>query len=103
VEIPSDATLAEAVWNKIISAPVWNVDAPEDASWIDRYIGIVVWLLHQSEAAAKAEVGADELAMKLGTVALEGAAAIPFKLLPFSKQSYNGGQRCTVVVISVLS
>ncbi|CAO2195704.1 unnamed protein product [Urochloa humidicola] len=85
VEIPSDATLAEAVdilsRNRIISAPVWNVDAPDDASWIDRYIGIVefagiaVWLLHQSEAAAKADVGADELAAKLGTVTLEGAAA----------------------------
>lgn len=86
VEIPSDATLAEAVdilsRNRIISAPVRNVDAPEDASWIDRYIGIVefagiaVWLLHQSEAAAKAdEVGADELAAKLGTVTLEGAVA----------------------------
>ncbi|XP_062229956.1 SNF1-related protein kinase regulatory subunit gamma-1-like [Phragmites australis] len=85
VEIPSDATLAEAVdilsRNRIISAPVRNVDAPEDASWIDRYIGIVefagiaVWLLHQSEAAAKADVGADELAAKLGTVTLEGAAA----------------------------
>lgn len=58
VEIPSDATLAEAVdilsRNRIISAPVRNVDAPEDASWIDRYIGIVefpgiaVWLLHQA-------------------------------------------------------
>ncbi|KAF8648603.1 hypothetical protein HU200_064647 [Digitaria exilis] len=85
VEIPSDATLAEAVdilsRNRIISAPVRNVDAPEDASWIDRYIGIVefagiaVWLLHQSEAAAKADVSADELAAKLGTVTLEGAAA----------------------------
>jgi hypothetical protein len=45
VEIPSDATLTEAVdilsRNRIISAPVRNVDAPEDASWIDRYIGIV--------------------------------------------------------------
>jgi len=29
----------------------------------------------QSEAAAKADVGADELAAKLGTVTLEGAAA----------------------------
>ena len=57
VEIPSDATLAEAVdilsRNRIISAPIRNVDAPDDASWIDRYIGIVefagiaVWLLHQ--------------------------------------------------------
>ncbi|TVU36003.1 hypothetical protein EJB05_17913 [Eragrostis curvula] len=85
VEIPSDSTLAEAVdilsRNRIISAPVRNVDAPEDASWIDRYIGIVefagiaVWLLHKSEAVANADVGADELAAKLGTVTLEGTAA----------------------------
>ncbi|WOL00379.1 SNF1-related protein kinase regulatory subunit gamma-1 [Canna indica] len=62
VEIPSDASLADVVEvlskHKMLSAPVRNVDAPEDASWIDRYIGIVefpgiaVWLLHQSEVAA---------------------------------------------------
>lgn len=49
--------MAEAVQmlskHKVLSAPVVDVDAPEDASWIDRYIGIVefpgivVWLLHQ--------------------------------------------------------
>ncbi|MBA0847703.1 hypothetical protein Goshw_021793 [Gossypium schwendimanii] len=59
IEIKSDASLAEAVQilaqNKILSAPVVNVDAPEDASWIDRYLGIVefagiaVWILQQSE------------------------------------------------------
>ncbi|KAL3342728.1 hypothetical protein AABB24_026656 [Solanum stoloniferum] len=59
IEINSDATLAEAVkllsQHKILSAPVVDVDAPEDATWIDRYIGIVefagivVWILHQSE------------------------------------------------------
>ncbi|KAK4362575.1 hypothetical protein RND71_017816 [Anisodus tanguticus] len=59
IEIKSGATLAEAVKllsrHKILSAPVVDVDAPEDASWIDRYIGIVefagivVWILHQSE------------------------------------------------------
>ncbi|XP_024976523.1 SNF1-related protein kinase regulatory subunit gamma-1-like [Cynara cardunculus var. scolymus] len=59
IEIKSDASLSEAVrllsQNKILSAPVVNVDAPEDASWIDRYLGmvefagIVVWTLHQSE------------------------------------------------------
>ncbi|KAE9601386.1 hypothetical protein Lal_00023741 [Lupinus albus] len=59
IEIKSDATLAEAVkilaYHNVLSAPVVNVDAPEDASWIDRYIGIVefagivVWILHQSE------------------------------------------------------
>ncbi|KQK11260.1 SNF1-related protein kinase regulatory subunit gamma-1 [Brachypodium distachyon] len=87
VDIPSDATLAEAVdilsRNRINGAPVRNVDAPDDASWIDRYIGIVefagiaVWLLHQSEAGAGAALGADELAAKLGTVALEGPKAQP--------------------------
>ncbi|KAK6275943.1 hypothetical protein POUND7_005652 [Theobroma cacao] len=59
IEIKSDASLAEAVQilaqNKILSAPVVDVDAPEDATWIDRYIGIVefagiaVWILQQSE------------------------------------------------------
>lgn len=59
IEIKSDTSLAEAVQilseHKILSAPVVDVDAPEDASWIDRYIGIVefagivVWILHQSE------------------------------------------------------
>ncbi|KAK8489338.1 hypothetical protein V6N13_021413 [Hibiscus sabdariffa] len=59
VEIRSDASLAEAVQilsqNKILSVPVVNVNAPEDATWIDRYIGIVefagiaVWILQQSE------------------------------------------------------
>ncbi|XP_050376424.1 SNF1-related protein kinase regulatory subunit gamma-1 [Argentina anserina] len=59
IEIKSDTSLAEAVKilaeHKILSAPVVDVDAPEDASWIDRYIGIVefagivVWILHQSE------------------------------------------------------
>lgn len=57
IEIKSDTSLAEAVQTlskfKVLSAPVVDVDAPEDASWIDRYIGIVefpgivVWLLHQ--------------------------------------------------------
>ncbi|XP_071731760.1 SNF1-related protein kinase regulatory subunit gamma-1-like [Rutidosis leptorrhynchoides] len=59
IEIRSDTSLGEAVQllsqNKILSAPVVNVDAPEDSSWIDRYLGIVefagivVWILHQSE------------------------------------------------------
>lgn len=57
IEIKSDTSLAEAVQllsqHKILSAPVVDVDAPEDASWIDRYIGmvefagIVVWIVHQ--------------------------------------------------------
>ncbi|KAK1407181.1 hypothetical protein QVD17_38794 [Tagetes erecta] len=59
IEIKSDASLGEAVrllsQHRILSAPVVDVDAPEDASWIDRYLGmvefagIVVWILHQSE------------------------------------------------------
>ncbi|CAO2826984.1 unnamed protein product [Amaranthus hypochondriacus] len=59
VEIRSDCSLAEAVSilseHKILSAPVVDVEAPEDATWIERYIGIVefagiaVWILHQSE------------------------------------------------------
>lgn len=72
VEINSDASLAEAVQlmseNKVLSAPVVDVDAPEDASWIDRYIGvvefvgIVVWILHQSEK----EDGSDGLELPNG-------------------------------------
>ncbi|XP_050223115.1 SNF1-related protein kinase regulatory subunit gamma-1 [Mercurialis annua] len=59
VEIRSDTSLADAVKiladNKILSAPVVDVDATEDASWMDRYLGVVefagiaVWILHQSE------------------------------------------------------
>ncbi|KAL4035347.1 hypothetical protein IC575_004031 [Cucumis melo] len=59
VEIKSDCSLGEAVQilaeHKILSAPVVDVDAPDHASWIDRYIGIVefagivVWILQQSE------------------------------------------------------
>ncbi|CAA7396243.1 unnamed protein product [Spirodela intermedia] len=88
IEIPSDASLATAVEilskHKILSAPVRNVNSPEDASWIDRYIGIVefagiaVWLLHQSEVAAleimagspKAGRAAGGLAAALGSVTL---------------------------------
>lgn len=57
IEIKSDATLADAVKilarHNVFSAPVVDVEAPEDASWMDRYIGIVefagivVWILHQ--------------------------------------------------------
>lgn len=57
IEISSDTSLAEAVKllarHKVLSAPVVDVKAPEDATWIDRYIGvvefagIVVWILHQ--------------------------------------------------------
>lgn len=49
--------MAEAVsilsQHKLLSAPVIDVEAPDDATWIERYIGIVefagiaVWILHQ--------------------------------------------------------
>lgn len=71
VEINSDSSLAEAVKllakHKILSAPVVDVDAPEDASWIDRYIGIVefagivVSILHQSEKMDGSATSAFEL------------------------------------------
>ncbi|XP_010555543.1 PREDICTED: SNF1-related protein kinase regulatory subunit gamma-1-like [Tarenaya hassleriana] len=58
-EIRSDTSLADTVKilsrNKILSAPIVDVDASDEASWIDRYIGIVefagiaVWILQQSE------------------------------------------------------
>lgn len=60
VEISSDSSLAEAVQilaqHGLLSAPVVDVNAPKDASWVERYIGvvefagIVVWILQQSEA-----------------------------------------------------
>ncbi|KAK6924687.1 CBS domain [Dillenia turbinata] len=67
IEINSDTSLAEAVrilsQNKILSAPVVDVGAPQDASWIDRYTGIVefagivVWILHQSEVLSPRKKG----------------------------------------------
>lgn len=57
VEIRSDCSLAEAVsilsQHKLLSVPVVDVEASDDATWIERYIGIVefagiaVWILHQ--------------------------------------------------------
>ncbi|XP_057972354.1 SNF1-related protein kinase regulatory subunit gamma-1 [Malania oleifera] len=67
IEISSDASLAEAVQilsqHKILSAPVVDVSAPADATWMDRYLGIVefagivVWILHQSEGASPRKNG----------------------------------------------
>ncbi|KAH9617576.1 hypothetical protein KSS87_004014 [Heliosperma pusillum] len=60
VEISSDCSLAEAVSilseHKLLSAPVVDSQAPDDATWIERYIGVVefagiaVWILHQSDS-----------------------------------------------------
>lgn len=57
IEINSDTSVAEAVkimaQHNTLSVPVVDVDAPENATWIDRYLGIiefagiVVWILHQ--------------------------------------------------------
>ncbi|KAK1371704.1 hypothetical protein POM88_037796 [Heracleum sosnowskyi] len=57
IEINSDTSVAEAVkimaQHNILSVPVVDVHAPEDATWIVRYLGIieyagiVVWILHQ--------------------------------------------------------
>ncbi|KAK4775587.1 hypothetical protein SAY87_023548 [Trapa incisa] len=59
IEIRSDTSLAEAVRvlseHRILGAPVFDVDAPEDANWMEKYIGvvefagIVVWILYQFE------------------------------------------------------
>ncbi|KAK8604638.1 hypothetical protein V6N13_099570 [Hibiscus sabdariffa] len=96
IEIKSDASLAEAVQilaqNKILSAPVVDVDAPEDATWMDRYIGMVefagiaVWILQQSEpssprspsspSGAESAIAANGMASAAGLGALgpEGAS-----------------------------
>ncbi|GMJ00101.1 SNF1-related protein kinase regulatory subunit gamma 1 [Hibiscus trionum] len=96
IEIKSDASLADAVQilaqNKILSAPVVDVDAPEDATWMDRYIGIVefagiaVWILQQSEpssprspsspSGAESAIAANGMASAAGLGALgpEGAS-----------------------------
>ncbi|GAA0154855.1 kinase modulator [Lithospermum erythrorhizon] len=59
IDIRSDTSLPEAVKllsdSRILSAPLVDIEASNDASWIERYIGmvefagIVVWILHQSE------------------------------------------------------
>ncbi|KAL8143945.1 hypothetical protein V2J09_016977 [Rumex salicifolius] len=60
VEIDSETSLPEAVRvlvkHKLLSAPVVDSDAPKDATWFERYLGvvefagIVVWILQQAEA-----------------------------------------------------
>ncbi|XP_065873160.1 SNF1-related protein kinase regulatory subunit gamma-1 [Euphorbia lathyris] len=95
VEIRSDMSLPDAVRiladNKILSAPVLDVDAAEDASWMDRYLGVVefsgiaVWILHQSEpqsprstksgAALAVEANGMTNATGLGALGPEDASA----------------------------
>ena len=57
IELRSDTSLHEAIKtlakNRILSAPVRDVDAPQDASWMDKYLGVIEfagithWVLHQ--------------------------------------------------------
>ncbi|KAJ4790946.1 5'-AMP-activated protein kinase subunit gamma-1 [Rhynchospora pubera] len=70
IEIPSDLSLRETVEilskHKILSAPVRDVGAPDDASWMERYIGVVefagvsMWLLQQLELSANGKDGSTE-------------------------------------------
>ena len=45
VEVSSSSSVADALLllsrHQILSAPVRNADAPEDSSWMDRYIGLL--------------------------------------------------------------
>eukprot|EP00897_Mesotaenium_endlicherianum_P002960 jgi/Mesen1/2692/ME000167S01840 len=86
IEISSDASVAEAITvlshNGIWSAPVRSRNAPRDASWIDRYVGmldysgVVLWVLGVTEAAAAGlTAGATAAGSIAGTTAgLVGAA-----------------------------
>ena len=57
IELMSDTSLHEAIQtlakNRILSAPVRDVNAQEDASWMDKYLGVIEfagiahWVLHQ--------------------------------------------------------
>ncbi|XP_024532234.1 SNF1-related protein kinase regulatory subunit gamma-1 [Selaginella moellendorffii] len=89
IEIASDASIAEAVQilarNNVLSAPVRDVEAPDDASWIDRYIGIVefagiiLWLLQQSGVSSpKASAKLENLqAAALASSGSFGRTAVP--------------------------
>ncbi|KAK9748315.1 hypothetical protein RND81_02G049800 [Saponaria officinalis] len=83
VEISSDCSLAEAVSilseHKLLSAPVVDDQAPDDATWIDRYIGVVefagiaVWILHQSDSDESNRVLPKEMSNRYNaTVAASG-------------------------------
>lgn len=68
IEIPSSASvgsaLAELSRRNILSAPVRNERVGEDASWIDRYLGmvdmhgIVFWLLQYVSCGIKYGIAA---------------------------------------------
>ncbi|XP_042042147.1 SNF1-related protein kinase regulatory subunit gamma-1-like [Salvia splendens] len=85
IEIKSDTTVAEAVKllarHRVLSAPVVDFEAPEDASWIDRYLGIVefagivVWILHQSENVEGSSVFESAMKASEGDISPTVAAA----------------------------
>eukprot|EP00270_Netrium_digitus_P012958 TRINITY_DN4266_c0_g1_i1.p1 TRINITY_DN4266_c0_g1~~TRINITY_DN4266_c0_g1_i1.p1 ORF type:complete len:396 (+),score=93.52 TRINITY_DN4266_c0_g1_i1:198-1385(+) len=67
VEIQSDASILEAMAtlseNQILCAPVRNVGAADDSSWLDRYIGMVdfagiaLWLLGAGAKQSNGSMG----------------------------------------------
>ncbi|CAL0330091.1 unnamed protein product [Lupinus luteus] len=101
IEIKSDATLAEAVkilaHHNVLSAPVVNVDAPEDASWIDRYIGIVefagivVWILHQSEPSTPKSPSTPTSASAIAAAANGIAFALELEALGLGSAATTSG------------
>lgn len=88
VEIRSDVSIRDAVAvlsrHGIWSAPVLKVDAPEDATWMDRYLGmvdyagLVLWILGATETAAAGAGVAGSVAgsMAGGTAGLVGAGLV---------------------------
>eukprot|EP00850_Spirogloea_muscicola_P001234 SM000004S15104 [mRNA] locus=s4:1278219:1281347:- [translate_table: standard] len=86
VEVPSDATISEAVVllseNNVLSAPVRDVAASARTSWTERYLGmvdfpaIVVWVLKQAELAAAALAAGSAAAAGVGPGALGALGAV---------------------------
>ncbi|MCO5573404.1 hypothetical protein L7F22_027175 [Adiantum nelumboides] len=82
IEVSSDTSLDEAIHtlakNRILSAPVRDIDAPEDASWMDKYLGviefagIVHWVLHQAEVS----VAGGETVVSPGRSGTEAVSAV---------------------------
>ncbi|KAJ9568260.1 hypothetical protein OSB04_004226 [Centaurea solstitialis] len=100
-EIKSDASLGEAVRllsnNKILSAPVVDADAPEDSSWMDRYLGIVefagivVYVLHQSEKNSGVDAG-DAFGRALQEMAGPAGPAVTAAASGMSSPRYRSSQ-----------
>ncbi|KAG4930303.1 hypothetical protein AAZX31_17G125600 [Glycine max] len=101
IEIKSDATLADAVkilaGHNVFSAPVVDVEAPEDASWIDRYIGIVefagivVWILHQSEPTSPRTPSTPSSARAIAAAANGAAFALELEALGLGSAATTAG------------